>query len=84
MDLVLEIAVLKKIKEHKILLFKEECAMTYGGECGVEKFCALCAIKDEVKQLQVHFDSRNSSADFGKAYLGRASINSFQYNTNYS
>ena len=66
MELVLEISVLKKIKAHKILLFKEECSMSYGGDCGAEKFCAICAIRDEAKKLQILFDSRGSCADFGK------------------
>ena len=69
MELVLEISVLKKVKEHKILLFKEECAMSFGGVCGTEKFCALCAINDEVKQLQNLFDSRASHADLGKIII---------------
>ena len=74
MELVTEISVLRKLKENEILALQEKCSKTFGGECEASKLCMICAVDEDVKELQAHFDRKNHKMDFSKSPLLKTSI----------
>ena len=69
----MEITVLKKLKENEILAIKEKCATTFGGECEADKFCMICAVGDDVKELCQYYDNKDQKMDFGKLIAQKTS-----------
>ena len=65
MELVVEIMVLKRQKENEVMELKENCAMTYEGDCGAKAYCMICLINDDVKDITRIFESREEKMDYG-------------------
>ena len=63
---ILEITILKRQKEAEIQTMRDTCSMTYGGVCSAKIYCAICLIKDDVRELTRLFESGEEKMDFGK------------------
>ena len=58
---------LKKMKEDEMREMREACATTYGATCvNVDKICALCLIRDDVREIVVLFEQRDNKTDDSK------------------
>ena len=65
--MVLEISVLKKQRENEIIALRDECAMTYGGDCNNRSICGICLLRDDARELTRLYESKETKRNFGKS-----------------
>ena len=69
-SMVLEIQVLKKLNEDEMREMKEACATTYGAKCvNTDKICALCLIREDVREITMLFEQRDHKTDDSKLHI---------------
>ena len=67
MSTVLEIQVLKKLEDVGVRELKEKCGTTYGATCvGGNTICAICLIRDDVRDITHLFEKRECKTDASK------------------